>query len=318
MITQFLKYFAKETFKEFGLEIRRTSEEKNIKIEEELPPLFDDPLEALTYQQSGKFKNASFKCPLKFTVKQNGLSYSPEKWHPFVETLREFGSGIATQYEGSILEKYYELHQPANAAKAIVGLDNVPTDFRVQPAHVYKLTPWRSETASKIDESVKKWTRRSNVLYGKNEINFETDGFQYHGPVSPKKGRLEFERLVTIYKSIRKNGFDRTRGHANFLLLRRGNSYRFLAQGDGNHRTAAMAALGYETIPAVFQRPVVIDISMADYWPQVCNGIWNREQAIVYFNHLFDFDSRAWARDRGLLTNGISQRSEKSTLYGGT
>lgn len=184
-----------------------------------------------------------------------------------------------------------------------MDFDHAPSGFRVQPAHFYNLNLWRSDSASKVNDSVRDWTRRHSILNGKDEMTFESDGYQYPGPVSLKKGRLEYERLVNIYESIRDHGYDRTQGHAHFLLLRRGESYRFLVQGDGNHRTAAMAALGFKTIPAVFQRPVVIDISMADYWPQECNGIWSREQAIAYFNHLFDFDSREWARDRGVLTN---------------
>lgn len=95
MIPQFLKNFAKEAFKVFGLEVRRTTTGKRKK---KLPPLFNDPLEALVYQQSGRYKNAFFRCPLNYTVKLNGLSYSPDKWHPFVETLREFAAGTTTKY----------------------------------------------------------------------------------------------------------------------------------------------------------------------------------------------------------------------------
>lgn len=61
-----------------------------------------------------------------------------------------------------------------------------------------------------------------------------------------------------------------------------------------------MTALGFQTIPARFHRQHVVDIEMAEHWPQVRSGLWTQEQAEAYFNHLFDFDSRAWARARGL------------------
>ena len=64
-----------------------------------------------------------------------------------------------------------------------------------------------------------------------------------------------------------------------------------------------MAALGYETIPAVFILPFIVTIEMVEYWPQVRRGIWTLEQAVAYMNHLFDFNPREWARrqDAGLV-----------------
>ncbi len=120
-----------------------------------------------------------------------------------------------------------------------------------------------------------------------------------------ERGRLEYKRLVGLYESIRADGFNREFGHPRFLLMQRGPSYRYISAGNGNHRTAVMAALGYETMPAVFRVPGIIDVDMVDYWPQVCNGVWSRDQAIAYFNHLFDFDSLAWAREKGMLLEQV-------------
>ena len=132
-------------------------------------------------------------------------------------------------------------------------------------------------------------------------MTLECDGFMYHGPVSLKKGMLEYQRLIQSYESIRDNGYNRELGHAHFLILRRGKEIRYLALGDGNHRTAAMTALGYDTIPALFQRSAIIDVDMAEYWVQVQENVWSHDQAVAYVNHLFDFDSRLWAQNAGLL-----------------
>lgn len=265
------------------------------------PPLFQDPLEALCYRQGGK--PAAFECPLSHTIKQNGFSYSPDGWHPFVATLREYAAGKSRCYGDSILKRYYEAFQPANGADAIVGFERAPEPFTEHPPHAYRATPWRSLTVDEVDRNVREWSKEDVEEHGNAKQNWslETDGFLYHGPVSDRKGQLEYQRLVDVYESIRTSGYNRFAGHAHILLLRRDENIRFLNSGEGNHRTAAMAALGYKTIPAVFSRPHIVDVDMAEYWPYVRRGVWTQEQSEAYLNHLFDYDSRAWAREHDLL-----------------
>jgi len=266
-----------------------------------LPPLFDDPLEALCYEQGGEA--AAFWCPLKYTVKQNALSYSPRGWHPFVATLREYAAGESAGYDDSVLRHFHETHQPENAAEAIAGFGQAPSDYENRPAHVYRLTPWRSRTADWVDQNVRKWSKRDAREHGGSERDwsFDEDGYQYHGPVSERRGRLEYQRLTNLYERLKADGYDRSRGHVHVIVLRRADEIRFLNQGPGNHRTAAMAALGYDTVPTKFYKRHVVDAGMVKYWPQVRSGAWTEEQAEAYFNHLFEFDSRTWAEERGLL-----------------
>ena len=234
----------------------------------------------------------AFECPIKLTVKLNGFSYSLDSYHPFVEALKEYEYGGIKSYKGSSLENFYENHQPANACEALILFDNCPEVFRTYPPHVYRLSPWEMKTAEEIDLMVKNFTKRHSLSHGNEEMTLSSDGYQYHGPESNKKGMLEYKRLISIFESIKKNGFDRRLGHAHFLLLKKGDSYRFLSEGSGNHRTAAMAVLGYDTIPAFYQHSSIIDVSMVDYWPQVRTGLWSRKQAIANFDYLFDFNSR--------------------------
>lgn len=204
-------------------------------------------------------------------------------------------------YEGSILQRYYEAHQPTNAAEAILGFDQPSDRFQQLPPHLYRLTPWRSESVETIDREVKAWTLHDARSCGHPNLSLEIHGYQYHGPVSHQKGQLEYQRLTCLYEQIRTHGYDRRRGHAHFLVLQRGDAYRFLARGDGNHRLAVMATLGYETIPAVFTLPFIVNVDMVDYWPQVRHGLWTRQQAVAFMDHLFDFEPRAWARHSRLV-----------------
>jgi len=118
-----------------------------------------------------------------------------------------------------------------------------------------------------------------------------------------EKGKMEARRLKQVYESLKQRGYDRRYGRVQFLVLKRGRDYRFLNAASGHHRTAAMSALGHNAVPGVFWRPHVVDIDMARYWPQVQLGLWTEEEAVAYLNHLFDFDSKAWARRRGSLTS---------------
>lgn len=296
-----LKNLATRTVKRLRLKFKSLpkNNEPSAQYDDHLYPIFEEPLQALAYSQVNK--NVAFKCPLSYTVKLNGLSYGSGKWHPFVETIKEYMIGEITTYEGSILEAYYQRHQPENAAEAIVGFEYSPSGYHNLPPHLYRLAPWRADTVEQVDYGVKRFTKKDSRDHSDGDMTLETDGYLYHGPVSLRKGKLEYKRLIQTYSYLKKEGYKRELGYAHFLVLRRGNSYRYLSQGNGNHRTAAMVALGYETIPAVFQRSFVIDIKMAKYWPQVCNGRWTRKEAVAYFNHLFDFDSRAWATKKGLV-----------------
>lgn len=107
MVSKQIKQGVKRIFKKAGLEVRRlpgkSRNSNNKKLDP--PPLFDDPFASLAYEQVGG--RAVFRCPLNRTIKLNALSYSPGKWHAFVEALREYEQGSITTYEGSALEAYY-------------------------------------------------------------------------------------------------------------------------------------------------------------------------------------------------------------------
>jgi len=265
--------------------------------------ILDDPLEALCYEQAGE--RVAFRCPLENVVDIRGHGYVPEKWHPFVEALREYGAGQCSSYDDSLLRAYYDTHQPESAADAYPGFEDVPESFHDYPPHRYRLLPWSANTPDDIDERVRYWTHKDNEEHGYPGLTLSSDGNKSHGPVSTEKGRMEFKRLTDVFESINNEGYDSRFGYPHFRILKRGDEYLFNPVR-GKHRTAATAALGYDKIPAVYYRASVVDISMVEYWPQVRRGVWSRDQAISYVDHLFDFDSRSWAKKRNLtLENGI-------------
>jgi hypothetical protein len=300
-----IRRVVKKAFRAAGFDIRRC-ETSNDDLDP--PPLFDDPLDALLHHQGGK--PAAFACPLNQTRSRLGFCYGSDGWHPYVETLKEYESGRCTSYEGSILQAYHQCHQPESAAEALVGFGQPPPAFARLPGHLFFLSPWTSDSVDEVDQNVRKWVRERNVYHDRPQWDLDSDGYLLHGPVSLRKGRVEYECLIELYETIKREGYDRSHGDVRFQILRRGNAFRFLQWGGGSHRTAVMAALGHTTVPGVFRRPRrIIDVEMVDHWPQVRRGVWGREHARAYVDHLFDFDARAWARDEGLV-------SEKTTAAG--
>lgn len=263
------------------------------------PALADDPLEALLLRQAGEA--AAFLCPIDSSTHFVGFGFSAQGWHPFVTALVEYRLGLATSYETSILKDYYDAWRPDNAAEALAGFELRGSALSEMPPHCFYLTPWSATTPELITDLISWWVAYENAEHGDSSLDFRHHGLGYFGPTHPAKGELEYRRLTSIFERLRAGGYDRRYGDVNVRLLRRGAELRFIVDGGGYHRTAAMAAAGLAEVPAVFREPFAIRAEDADYWPQVRRGVWRRADAVRYFHHLFDFDSRGWARDRGLL-----------------
>lgn len=306
-----LKKSVHYSLKLIGYELKPKNRMDNGYNKSSSPPIIvDDMLEALHLCRGGT--PASFYCPLENYIHRTGLSFSQYGWHPYVETLKEYREYTKLRYENSTLKKYYDKWQPTSAAQAFAGFKNAPVQLRDLPPHLIYLVPWSSGSVERIDKLVRKWHNEDNIEHGKTTLDIDNHGFSDFGPVSDKKGNLEFMRLINIYNSIKEKGYDRKYGDVNALVLKRGSEYKYLNKGDGYHRTVAMVALGHDKIPTKFYNPWIISIDDIGYWPQVRNGLWSREEAAEYFNYLFDFDSRTWAQNLGLLRD--QQKSNSNSL----
>jgi hypothetical protein len=256
-------------------------------------------MEALLLRQGGE--PAAFRCPINRCTHFVGFGLAASGWHPFVVALLEYRAGLATSYGESLLREYYETWQPRTAAEAIAGLDPANSLLTDLPPWCFYLTPWTAATPDVVEDTLDYWTRAENAEHGRPDLDFREDGIGYFGPTHPAKGEMEFRRLTAIYDRLASTGYDRRHGDINVRVLRRGDELRFVVDGGGYHRAAALAAAGETTMPAAFVEPFVVVAEDAAHWPQVRRGVWPADEAVRYFHHLFDFDSRAWARDRGLL-----------------
>ena len=273
----------------FGSKVKRYAETP--------PPLYDDPMEALYNMWDGN--RASFMCELERCVTYNGLEFRKGGWHPFEATLREYECNGASTYEGSTLQRFYESWTPANARSALICELYSSYELTKHPSYAF-VFPWEPTTIQERIRHVKRYMREEGKKFS-SSITVE-NGYNHHGPVSEEKGQIEYDRCVNVFNSIKSNGYKRERGDVRVTILRRGDEVRFLIK-DGFHRTAAVSALGYSSVPAVPRHGALIDIAHVDDWPQVKKGVWLRDDAIRYFDHLFEFDSRQWAGELDLVTN---------------
>lgn len=271
-------------------------------------PLLNDPLEALHHVRGGK--PAAFLCPLDACVHPNGLNFSRAGWHHFSATLEEYRDRSCVSYEGSILEAYFQAFQPANALEAIVGFDGGPGFLQNLDSHLFYLFPWMGRSVEEVDEWVRDWYRLDSLEHGCPGIQLDEHGLYTHGPVDPLLAHMEFRRLTTVYDSLSTYGYDRRFGYVFVIVLRRGDEVRYVQRG-GLHRTAAMRALGHDAIPTMFAYPYVFDVADVEFWPQVRRGTWDPESARRYVDHLFDFDARGWATDRGLVRDRPSRAPDR-------
>lgn len=269
--------------------VRRTPESA-------LPPLEDHPIAALLAIRVGR--KIAFPCPVASIVALNGLCFGSAGWHPFSAALRAYASNGTPAAEAR-LARFYSVWHPVDAADAIAGFGRRPDALCSAPPHGYHFSPWSDKTLEQELAQIERYYRADYDEHGCGALRLGVDGFKHHGPVSPRLARVELDRLVRVYDSLKTHGYDRRQGHVHVYLLRRGGELRFVCRG-GLHRVAAADALGYESVPATLCAPFVVEIGESDHWAQVAKGRWEASAARGYFHHLFDFDALGWAQSLDL------------------
>lgn len=290
-IRKFIKYLLNSILGVVGLEIQGCVKD------EELPELCDDPLIVMDRIHAGE--NIALRCEIQRCVIYNGLSMATEGWHPFVESAKEYLHTGTAKYEGSILERYYKAWQPRNALETLIGISKGSSFLETYSPLLAHNHPWIDVLPDAALANLCKIIDLENTWAGHSELTY-LDGYGLQGPVSNKKGELEYDRLLGVVNSIQQHGYKRGVDEITVQILKRGEDFRYLVF-HGQHRVAAMAAIEQETIPAT--PLLIVDSQYVEHWPQVYKGMWSQENALQYFNHLFDFDSKQWARELGLVNN---------------
>ena len=234
-----------------------------------------------------------FEVPLRDCLYPHGMSYGPEGRHPFVATLRAYRGDRDLTYEQSPLKAFYDSFQPASMLDLLYPSDTAER-YRTSALAGY---------ATGVHQPFLPWDAR--VVRAGSEKGLDAEhGHQGFGPVSEAKGKLEFERLCRTYDSIEQQGYRPSRGPNGEIrgyFVSDGARHRFIVR-IGQHRTAALAALGHERLRVGFLPNFTraIDVGSIDQWPLVREGVYSRGLARELVE-LYLSSAGAWvAQEAGL------------------
>ncbi|MDG5766708.1 hypothetical protein QA596_04450 [Balneolales bacterium ANBcel1] len=189
-----------------------------------------------------------------------------------------------------VLRVYYEKVVPEHAAEWL--------GMQVAESHVFRqnppwaaVFPWRARSIESYRQAYEKAAIEENRSVGIMDRDIQ-DGWLFCGPVSEAKMDVEARRIGNVLKSIKDQSYcrsDESDGDARATALVKSNGeWRWLLTA-GNHRAAAASALGYDSIP--IRVNLVIDREHVDFWPHVRNGNYTREQALEFFDRVFEAES---------------------------
>lgn len=250
------------------------------------------------YDATYKHGDIAFEVPLSHVRYPYLFSYGTQGWHPFVEVLKQYQKHPNLEYRDSILYRYYQNFHPQNVLDVFFAPQE--QDVALKNSNFAKLSippynpifPWDPEISHSSGERGERGLSASH-------------GHQGFGPVSDAKGNLELQRLTETLKSIKRLGYQPSYGHDGDIrgyFLRCPDSYRFIIR-QGLHRTATLAALGYQNIRVKFyvHYPRVIFEHDAGSWPQVRQGFLDLDTSLRIFRKFFTEDGSQRAHRLGLL-----------------
>ena len=249
----------------------------------------DDPIEAL-YRSGGR--PFLINLPLDKARGLNHLAFpcTSGSKHPFIATARAHLAGTLKNDRRSPLEQFYQHWTPNSAAEVLGLLDDGSAALSQSPPHGAVL-PWTAlgpqDMAKSLAAAVFKENRSFNRHFGIEE------GCPASGRMSDRKIELEYVRLIDVTESIRKKGFIcELHGFVRGYLLIRDNDYVCVIN-KGQHRIAALAALGYVNIPVKIRTSSYVPtfaVHRADVesWPNVKKGLFSVEQALKIFDRIFE------------------------------
>jgi hypothetical protein len=202
-----------------------------------------------------------------------------------------YHSSCSQSYKGSPLEAFYNCYQPRTAGE-LFGIEPKSSSVLNKLPPSGAPLPWRPQQPSELVRQ-----RKNQICQDNNEHGAHLsadDGDPFLGPVSSHKGQLEFSRLIRVFESIKKSGFSidwQGINNINVVGLTSGNKWRAMVSSSGQHRLAALAVLGYETVVVQLESREGLSgiIRREDYmhWPMVQSGVVTECEALATFDRLF-------------------------------
>jgi len=237
-----------------------------------------------------------FGVPLSRMRGMGSCAYpcSKSSFHPYVLSLLSHHTKDSDGYAGSALELFYKAFTPSNVSEYL-GFNPKKGDNCAYLSPYKAVLPWEAVTPDQRELSVVQSVykdQRSRRPRAKLQLN----DWHLFGPMSQEAGVSAWLRLVEVYESIKRKGYQRSsridgdiRGQV-LLDDRALETWCFWVWGGGQHRAGALGALGIEFAPVTFlqNRVAIIRRSEAEFWPQVIGGQFTLESAVSVFDRIIE------------------------------
>ncbi|MBJ6137697.1 hypothetical protein [Marinobacter litoralis] len=207
--------------------------------------------------------------------------------HPFVLASK---AGLSAQNsEQSIhhaLKHYYTYVQPKTAAEWLGLAEHHHSRLHNEVPCGISM-PWDTRTPTEWREARELFAQSESKAAGRN-LSIE-NGWHFWGPVDEQKLLVEARRIHRLMASLEANGHHRHNGHdgdIRGIMLRVSNDEWCWQVAGGEHRAAALSALGFKTVPVRIIQ--VVDRKDVDIWPGVISGVFSREAALSVFDRILE------------------------------
>lgn len=242
--------------------------------------------ETLLYYGERTAPSILLEAPIQKGYSAEAFTLSHNGCHPFIQAIRH--AEDAREPKNAIrwvLSTYYHHVQPDNAAQWLGLLEEDVPALADQPPWA-RLFPWQNDTVERRRRGHRNKMRTENRRYG--EALPVRHGWKLCGPVDNAFLKIQVDRLLSVYRSIKSRGLQRHNdidGDIRAIVLVDDGEWKWLQCGGGFHRVAVCAALGFETVPVRIWR--VVFRHHVDLWPQVAAGTFSPATALEVFDRIF-------------------------------
>lgn len=221
---------------------------------------------------------------------QYAFGYGHDAWNPFVETLKEIIADPKIPFEACSLKRFYFQFRPKTLQEVLIGEENIEVSPINKGWYPY---PWGDYNYNEKIQAIKK----------KQHPHF--------GPYPDEQGKMEMRNLKAHYNVLKETGYHPHAFQDSYIsgyVLKTKDDYRFVVCR-GNHRVAALAALGYEKIRCRIlnnkKDPSIVDIQAVSKWHNVQRELYTKNAASKVFHTFFKNNGRERAIEADLVCDDV-------------
>jgi len=234
-------------------------------------------------------KNSIFRVPLNKGRTSRWFDLGKSSRDPALFFLRKGIELNLNKYEMekyliNRLNKHNDIVRPNNAGEQ-VGLKAPLNNYLSSMPYWAKVLPWEDcsieERLKSFPNSVKQDRKKSGLRIKSDnpeEIMLIDKNFSIDSHV---------HQYLYLLHSIRSKGLisNRKNGYISAFFLFHNNSWRWILGGEGNHRAIVASALNMDFVDVCVEG--IIRYDDLEWWPNVCNGLYTKEEAEFIFESIF-------------------------------